>query len=584
MTFSGRYQYVCHSCGTEHTQVVTTCQKCSLVGRGRFKLDPQTEKVNLICDGCGEPQSALDRPPLHCVTCHQGTLDWWDEKRCTWFNLDLAVSPDLELGIWICGDFDGDYEGVLKPDQGHLIGLTGQGIFYDIQIKHGYLKNVRKVAGPPLLTSRDEIRPFTEPLLFPVDVQTGRAGDIPSGVSRVGLKSFRLHRWQQAAENEGAVGGQIKRYGRLMGVAYGVLDESSYLRPEEPERLPIEDPGESSTLTHPSSPPEVEQEEESGAPKNNCLICTLLFQFLLFGLTWLACTLKVAGLFWLFMSVACWLDSAISRKGLRITNKWVSLGLGLLLMLASGGGLTVGYWPSFIQDCQLLSQNALLISAGALLLGALLRSCFVKTTLLIFVFIALSTWCKTHDRACKFIPATSSFGIAVDSLIQQAAIVLNSDVNSALINDAGQNNSNGQRISLDQANHNIELLDNCKNRIYIPFGFNSSELDPETVTKLYRLGQLLKRYAPERIIISGYTSKNSGDETPQGFLNNIKLSKQRTETVRRYLVSNEFIDDNKIETRGYGHNVPILPRSPAHDINRRVEVNIQCPLGKDGKE
>ena len=54
--------------------------------------------------------------------------------------------------------------------------------------------------------------------------------------------------------------------------------------------------------------------------------------------------------------------------------------------------------------------------------------------------------------------------------------------------------------------------------------------------------------------------------------------------MRQYLATNEFIEDRKIETRGYGYNVPILPRDPAHDINRRVEVNIQCPLGPNGKE
>ena len=586
MISSGRHRYVCCRCEAEHAPLVAACQKCGPGGHGHFTLDPLTGSVSLICDGCGEPQTALDSPTIHCTACHQGTYDWWDSSQATWFKLNLSVAAEDSKGTWVCGDFDGDYEGILQPEQRHAIGLTGQPVFYDIQFKHGYLKNPYKVDSPPQIVARNEVRPFTVPLLFPVDVQT------PEGVSRVGLKSFRLHHWTQTADNEGSAGSQVKRHGRLQGVAYGLLDESVKPTPPEPEAPPnqISNPQahatenlSESTESDPAPAPVSQDNEDSSNLDNPCLICSFFFQLLLFGLTWLACSLKVAGLFWLFMSIVCWLDTTILRNDWRISNKWVALVLGLLLMLCSGAGLTIGYWPSFLQDCKLLAQNALLVCAGAFLLSTFLRSCFVKTTLLVFLFVALTTWCKTHDRACKFIPATNSFAISAGQLAQQVAILTDSDVNSDLINDAGQNNVNGQRISLDRANQNIELLDDCKNRIYIPFGFNSAILDSETETKLYRLGQLLQRYAPERIIISGYTSNNAGDETPAGFLNNIKLSEQRTETVRQYLVANEFIEDSKIETRGYGHNVPILPRDPANDINRRVEVNIQCPLAPNGK-
>ena len=589
MTSTRNYQYVCFRCETEHTPLVPACQKCGPGGTGHFTLDPFSGRVSLICNGCGEPQTALNSPDIHCSSCHQGTYDWWDIEQGSWFKLNLSVATEDSKGTWLCGEFDGDYEGILQPAQRHSLGLTGQPVFYDIQFKHGYLKNPRKIDTPPVSVARNEVRPFTEPLLFPVDVQT------PEGVSRIGLKNFRLHQWTQTADNEGSAGSQLKRHGRLQGIAYGLLDESVQPTSPEPEtqQIPARDiqPRSAENFSHSAESNAVDGtqlaeqiDEDSSESENACLICSLFFQLLLFGLTWLACTLKVAGLFWLFMSVVCWLDTTILRNDWRINNKWISLVVGSLLMLSAGAGLTIGYWPSFLQDCQTLAQNALLVCAGALLLSTFLRSCFVKTTLLIFLFVALVTWCKTHDRACKFIPATNSLAISAGHLAQQVAILTDSDVNSDLINDASQNNVNGQRISLDQANQHIELLDDCKNRIYIPFGFNSAVLDAETETKLYRLGQLLQRYDPARIIISGYTSNNAGDETPQGFLNNIKLSEQRTESVRQYLVVNEFIEDSKIETRGYGHNVPILPRDPANDINRRVEVNIQCHLGNNGKE
>jgi outer membrane protein OmpA-like peptidoglycan-associated protein len=200
----------------------------------------------------------------------------------------------------------------------------------------------------------------------------------------------------------------------------------------------------------------------------------------------------------------------------------------------------------------------------------------VKTLLLTFLVVALISWCKIHDRDCRFTPPTNSFEIAIKSIKQQFDILTDSDVNSDLINDTNENNTDGRRISLDTATNNPELLDNCNNRIYIPFAFNSSDIDPNTNIKLYRLGLILKQYNPEKIIISGYTSKDPGDETQSGYFNNIQLSEQRTSTIANYLVENDFITADKIESRGFGYSSPVLPKDPSNNINRRVEVNIQC--------
>jgi outer membrane protein OmpA-like peptidoglycan-associated protein len=87
---------------------------------------------------------------------------------------------------------------------------------------------------------------------------------------------------------------------------------------------------------------------------------------------------------------------------------------------------------------------------------------------------------------------------------------------------------------------------------------------------------ILKQYNPEKIIISGYTSKDPGDETPEGYVSNISLSVERTNAIKLYLVDNDFVGADKIETRGFGYSLPILPNDVSNPINRRVEVNIQC--------
>lgn len=594
MIGSSRYRYSCFKCGNEHAQTIASCTQCGLTTSGHFQLNPLDKTTSVICEGCHGIHSRIDTPPVICSSCHLGIYDWWDEEKQTWFELDLSTTNDNNKSTWISGEFDGDYKGSFQRIQNNSNGLTGQPIYYDIQIEQGYLKNIRKVDGPPQSVKSDEIRPFTKPLLFPVDVHTTATKELPQKVSRVGLKNFRLHQWKHTAENDGVANSQTIRYGRLQGIAYGMLDETP--TPIEPaiksppvtsnSNLPRTDKSGLADSTH-SSPTDISTpSNEASDPvdiENNCVVCSLVFQMLLLGLIWLACSFKVASLFGIFMLIFCWLDTVVLRHDYKIRNQWISIFASLFLSIISGAGLTIGYWPSFTEDCLILAQHALLVAAAATLLSAFLSSCFVRTILLIFLFFSLMTWCSTHDRACKFIPAINSIQIGSNLITQQAAILTDSDVNSDLINDTSQQNTNGHRISLDQAYQQIESLNDCKNRIYIPFEFNKSELSSDIEIKLYRLGLLLKQINPERIIISGYASKNSDDETPQIFLNNIKLSEQRAENVRLYLENNEFIANNKIETRGYGYTVPILPNNPGNAINRRVEVNIQCPLNKDDK-
>lgn len=582
MTISKTYIYQCHHC-LEEAQISTpACKVCGPKSISHFVLDPLTASSSLVCDSCNEVQISQDRIPIECFNCHQGIFDWWDSTENRWFKLDLTPKTSSTHDVWIQGDFDGDYEGVLQPEFRKTQGMPGNAHYFDISIKHSYLKNITRIEAPPSNVGPDEVRPFTSPLIFPVDVQTAQINAGEANVNRVALRDFRLHDWELVGSTQSSEHDASKRFGRLKGTGYGILQEHDQ-KIEETQEEPKNFVGEAFTQVRefskgPQKETLVDDQviTEPKYPYDTCFSCSTILHLILFLLIWLTCTIKVAGLFILFITIVCWLDESLGKNDLQIKSRLWGIIFGLLLLLVSGAALTIGYWPSFLQECHQLSQQALIVTAIAFLLSAFLRSCFVKTILLAFLFIALCAWCKIHARDCRFTPATNSFAIAVNQLQHQFEILTDYDVNSQIVNDASQNNPNGQRISLDQANQHPELLDNCNNRIYIPFAFNSSDIDPSTNIKLYRLGMILKQYNPEKIIISGYTSKDLGDETPEGYVSNISLSVERTNAIKLYLVDNDFVGADKIETRGFGYSLPILPNDVSNPINRRVEVNIQC--------
>jgi outer membrane protein OmpA-like peptidoglycan-associated protein len=582
MSTSNKNTYRCHHCKEEAKISTPACKNCGSLGIGHFELDPLTTKVSLVCEGCGELQNTQDRPPIECFLCHQGTFDWWNADENTWFKLNLTPQTTSSSDVWIQGDFDGDFESVLKPEFRNIVVNPGTANYFDILFKHSYLRNIQRITAPPLSLGPQEIRPFTSPLIYPVDVQTPQVSSEEPHVNRVALRDFRLHQWEFVGSVKSPAHEETKRFGRIQGTGYGILQEhdpKEDVLEEEPKNIVEQAVTQVREFSQGPQKETVVDDQvitEPEHPYDTCFSCSTFLHIILFILVWIACTLKIAGLFILFISIVCWLDESLGKNDLQIKSKLWGIVFGLLLLLVSGAALTIGYWPEFIQECHELSKQALIVTAVAFLLSALLRSCFVKTLLLFFLFIALCAWCKIHDRDCRFTPTTNSFEIVANYIQQQIAILTDHDVNSEMINDASQNNPNGQRISLDQANQKPELLDNCKNRIYIPFAFNSSDIDPNTNIKLYRLGMILKQYNPEKIIISGYTSKDVGDETPTGYVNNINLSVERTNAIKTYLVENDFIGAEKIETRGFGYSLPILPNDVSNSINRRVEVNIQC--------
>ncbi|HLL94987.1 MAG TPA: OmpA family protein [Spirosoma sp.] len=103
----------------------------------------------------------------------------------------------------------------------------------------------------------------------------------------------------------------------------------------------------------------------------------------------------------------------------------------------------------------------------------------------------------------------------------------------------------------------------------IQFVQSKTELLPEAQPALEQLAAFLKNNPTTEIELSGHTD-NQGD-----FDENVRLSKQRVDVVKAYLVANG-IAASRITTRGYGPTRPIASNNAesTRQLNRRVEMTV----------
>ena len=103
----------------------------------------------------------------------------------------------------------------------------------------------------------------------------------------------------------------------------------------------------------------------------------------------------------------------------------------------------------------------------------------------------------------------------------------------------------------------------------IQFVQSKAELLPDAQPALEQLAAFLTNNPTMEIELAGHTD-NQGD-----FDENLRLSKQRVEVVKAYLVANG-IAANRISTRGYGPTRPIGNNNAetTRQLNRRVEMTV----------
>ena len=116
--------------------------------------------------------------------------------------------------------------------------------------------------------------------------------------------------------------------------------------------------------------------------------------------------------------------------------------------------------------------------------------------------------------------------------------------------------------------------------LYVNFAYKSAELTSDARITLDRLGYALidDRLKGFAFMIEGHTdAKGSADY-------NMKLSKERADAVRQYLISQFAVDDKRLQARGFGKTHLLDPSRPEDGVNRRVQiVNLTAPTRHDEK-
>ncbi len=109
----------------------------------------------------------------------------------------------------------------------------------------------------------------------------------------------------------------------------------------------------------------------------------------------------------------------------------------------------------------------------------------------------------------------------------------------------------------------IEISD----KIYFELG--KAEIAAKSYLLLNKIADLLKNNPKIKIVIEGHTDNTGGKEI------NIRISEQRAESVKKYLVG-QGAESSRIKTKGHGPNKPLMDNnSPeGREQNRRVEFNI----------
>lgn len=103
--------------------------------------------------------------------------------------------------------------------------------------------------------------------------------------------------------------------------------------------------------------------------------------------------------------------------------------------------------------------------------------------------------------------------------------------------------------------------------------FNQSKFDilPASYPELNRIIDLMKEYPTMQVIIEGHT-----DGSDENMMLNVKLSQERANEVKKYLVEKGQIEAKRIQTKGWGQSKPIASNATEETRrkNRRVEFTI----------
>jgi len=108
---------------------------------------------------------------------------------------------------------------------------------------------------------------------------------------------------------------------------------------------------------------------------------------------------------------------------------------------------------------------------------------------------------------------------------------------------------------------------------YLDYPSNEFEVRAEFTAELQKMADFIKARPGQRFVIEGHTDSIGSDAS------NMRLSAQRAENVKAYLVEKMGISALLLDTRGFGENYPVADNSTqdGRRQNRRVVI-VAAPL------
>lgn len=101
----------------------------------------------------------------------------------------------------------------------------------------------------------------------------------------------------------------------------------------------------------------------------------------------------------------------------------------------------------------------------------------------------------------------------------------------------------------------------------ILFDFDKSNIKPEYYSALAKVAAFMRQYPESRVVLEGHTDSIGTRDY------NLKLSHRRASSVRKYLVTKEGINPDRITLSGFGFDNPVATNATAtgRALNRRVQ-------------
>ncbi len=154
-------------------------------------------------------------------------------------------------------------------------------------------------------------------------------------------------------------------------------------------------------------------------------------------------------------------------------------------------------------------------------------------------------------------PGTYSVKVDAEGYLPQSAPVVLADGETKILNFSLK------KVARPKVGEKIVLKG-------IYFDFNSALIKPTSYPVLDDAAKVLIAYPKMRVEISGHTDSIGSDSY------NMRLSQQRAESVRNYLITHHGINPSRLIAVGYGESMPIADNrtKSGRDLNRRIEYKV----------